>query len=47
VPEIRYLTDQQTSEVREAGRWIASWEAASLQGTKKTDVETGEDSKGT
>jgi len=43
---IRYDPERQVSQVLENGTWVDSWEAERLQGTKKFDVETGEDAKG-
>jgi len=45
-PKLRYMRDQQISYVKEGSNWIESWNAMSLRGTKKFDVETGEDAKG-
>ena len=45
-PELRYDANTQTSQVFEDGRWVDSWRARRLQGTKKKDIETGEDNKG-
>lgn len=45
-PEIRYDATRQVSEVLEHGRWVDSWTARVLDGTKKFDIETGEDAKG-
>jgi hypothetical protein len=45
-PKLRYVEERQISYVKEDGDWIESWEARSLEGTKKFDVETGEDAKG-
>ncbi len=46
LPQLKYIESEQISMVYEDGRWIKSWSARSLQGTKKFDVETGEDAKG-
>lgn len=43
----RYLPDRQYSEVWEDGRWVPSWSSRAAYETKKADVETGEDNKGT
>src|SRR5690606_8280541 len=45
-PALRYDNERQVSQVREHGEWVDSWAAAVLAGTKKFDVETGEDAKG-
>jgi hypothetical protein len=45
-PQIRYDTHRQVSQVLENGSWVDSWHAASLAGSKKFDIETGEDAKG-
>jgi hypothetical protein len=45
-PEVRYDPARQTSQILEDGVWVDSWDASSLRGTKKFDVETGEDAKG-
>jgi hypothetical protein len=45
--EVRYDNSAQVSEVLESGRWIKSWESKLLLETKKCDIETGEDQKGT
>ena len=45
-PVLRYDRDRQVSQVLENGDWVDSWRATVLAGTKKHDVETGEDSKG-
>jgi hypothetical protein len=44
--QILYDDVQQVSSVLEGGEWIPSWDARSLNGTKKEDHETGEDAKG-
>jgi hypothetical protein len=46
VGAVRYDSDRQVSQLWEAGRWVDSWEAKRLVGTKKFDRETGEDAKG-
>jgi hypothetical protein len=46
VPAIAYDATRQVSRVLENGRWVDSWEAETLNGTKKFDIETGEDAKG-
>jgi hypothetical protein len=45
-PRLRYDASRQVSQVWENGRWVDSWKALSLSGTKKRDIETGEDAKG-
>ena len=45
-PVSRYLERTQTSQVLEDGVWRDSWEAKKGLGTKKSDIETGEDQKG-
>ena len=46
VPAITYDATRQVSRVLENGRWVNSWEAETLNGTKKFDIGTGEDAKG-
>ncbi len=46
-PVTRYRTDTQTAQVWENGVWVDSWLARNGLMTKKGDVETGEDQKGT
>jgi hypothetical protein len=46
VPAIAYDETRQVSRVLEGGTWVDSWEAETLNGTKKFDIETGEDAKG-
>lgn len=43
---LSYDASRQVSQVWEDGCWVDSWEAESLNGTKKFDIETGEDAKG-
>ena len=45
-PVLRYQDRTQTSQVLEDGVWRESWEARDGLGTKKADIETGEDQKG-
>jgi hypothetical protein len=45
-PHLRYDPVRQVSQVLENGVWVDSWTARSLSGTKKFDIETGEDAKG-
>lgn len=45
-PVSRYQDRTQTSQVLEDGVWRESWEARDSLGTKKADIETGEDQKG-
>jgi hypothetical protein len=45
-PLLVYDDARQVSRVWEDGRWVDSWEARTLSGTKKFDIETGEDAKG-
>jgi hypothetical protein len=45
-PTIEYDPSSQANRVLEFGEWVESWRARSLRGTKMTDPETGEDSKG-
>lgn len=45
-PESRYVDRTQTSQVLDNGVWRDSWDARNAVGTKKADVETGEDQKG-
>jgi hypothetical protein len=45
-PILRYDQGRQISYVKDGDQWIESWRARSLEGTKKFDIETGEDSKG-
>jgi hypothetical protein len=42
----RYDPERQITLVREDGVWRESWIAVTMAGTKKEDLETGEDSKG-
>jgi hypothetical protein len=44
---VRYDERRQVSEVLEGELWVASWESSALENTKKADLETGEDQKGT
>jgi hypothetical protein len=44
--ELRYDARRQVSQVLEDGRWVDSWQSRRLPGTKKNDIETGEDAKG-
>ena len=46
-PVTRYRADTQTAQVFEDGTWVNSWLAQSSLMTKKGDIETGEDQKGT
>lgn len=46
-PVTRYRIDSQTAQVFENGHWLDSWLAQSGLMTKKGDIETGEDQKGT
>lgn len=46
IPAIAYDPARQISRVLENRRWVDSWEAETLNGTKKFDIETGEDAKG-
>ena len=45
-PVSRYQDQRQTSQVLEDGVWRESWEVKEGLGTKKADIETGEDQKG-
>lgn len=45
-PLTRYQEQKQTAQILEDGVWRNSWEAASRLGTKKRDMEKGEDQKG-
>lgn len=45
-PETRYDPDAGISFVREGGRWVPSYQSRLLAHTKKADIETGEDQKG-
>ncbi len=45
-PQIRYDPLRQVSQIWERGRWVDTWMAETLTGTKKRDIETGEDNKG-
>ena len=45
-PVSRYQDRTQTSQVLDDGVWRDSWEARDGLGTKKADMETGEDQKG-
>ena len=43
----RYQRNTQTSQVFENGVWVDSWDSKEVLLTKKADIETGEDQKGT
>lgn len=43
----RYVPSKMASEVLDDGVWRPSWESSVPTETKKFDVETGEDQKGT
>lgn len=43
----RYRRTTQTSQVLENGVWLDSWISKEVSQTKKADIETGEDQKGT
>lgn len=45
-PVVRYDADRKLAMVYESGRWVPSFDSSSLPGTKKADMETGEDQKG-
>ncbi len=45
-PRLRYDALRQVSQVWERGKWVDTWKAGRLHGTKKRDIETGEDAKG-
>lgn len=45
-PTMKYDADRQVSRVLCDGQWTDSWLAPNLTGTKKADLETGEDTKG-
>jgi hypothetical protein len=45
-PAVRYDRRCQTAQVYDGGEWTDSWLVPSLRGTKKRDIETGEDAKG-
>lgn len=42
----RYDPAQKVSYVLDHGTWIPSYDAPAMIGTKKADLETGEDQKG-
>lgn len=42
----RYNPATETSEILENGKWLPSWQLKFPGGTKKADMETGEDQKG-
>lgn len=44
--ETRYDPEAKQSFVRENGLWVRSFDSVKLPGTKKADLETGEDQKG-
>lgn len=44
---VRYVHERMTSEVLDAGSWKDSWLIERGPDTKKADLETGEDQKGT
>ena len=46
-PVSRYEERTQTSQVFEDGTWRDSWDSRVAAATKKADIETGEDQKGT
>lgn len=46
-PVSRYQERTQTSQVLEDGIWRDSWDSRVASATKKADIETGEDQKGT
>lgn len=46
-PVSRYRDRTQTSQILENGVWRDSWDARVSPVTKKADIETGEDQKGT
>ena len=46
-PTLRYNSNEQYCEVHEDGTWVPSWESIAIASTKKCDIETGEDQKGT
>jgi hypothetical protein len=43
---LRYDRDRQVSQICVGGEWTDTWLSPVLSGTKKFDVETGEDAKG-
>ncbi|MCW2784011.1 MAG: hypothetical protein JWP74_528 [Marmoricola sp.] len=45
-PTVRYDETQKMSYVQEGGAWVPSFESHAFSGTKKADLETGEDQKG-
>ncbi|MCP4303599.1 MAG: hypothetical protein GY788_01685 [bacterium] len=45
--DVRYNASVSASEVFEGGAWVPSWLSTALAQTKKCDIETGEDQKGT
>jgi hypothetical protein len=45
-PLMRYDASRQISQIWENSEWVDSWKAQSLAGSKKRDIETGEDNKG-
>ena len=46
-PVSRYREDTRTSQVLDDGVWRDSWDSGLVGVTKKADIETGEDQKGT
>ncbi|MDE0377405.1 MAG: hypothetical protein OXK16_15795 [bacterium] len=46
-PISRYQEDTQTSQILDDGVWQDSWNSRLVGETKKCDIETGEDQKGT
>ena len=46
-PVSRYREETLTSQILEDGEWRDSWAARNIRSTKKADIETGEDQKGT
>lgn len=47
LPTVRYDPDRQVTQVLEHGTWVDSWLSIQVPKTKKADMETGEDQKGT
>lgn len=45
-PSVRYSDDEKITYVAERGAWVPSYESDQVTGTKKADMETGEDQKG-
>lgn len=45
-PPVRYDAERMVAQVIERGIWVDSWQSSVVLETKKADMETGEDQKG-